>query len=203
LNFKKFKFIFILIFILIIIILIIAAIGTFWPKYEEEFIGLGLLGKNKTAEGYYPDDNPNLEIGSNVDWYIYVENHFGKSNDILIKIKLLNSEMELPDDKEGRASPIMAFTEFPLSLSMDEQLLIPLSWSIYEADNQNSLSVIKKLIINDEIVQLSPVSSLDSRFTMVLEIWVFDPISQEYYFGWEDGSRLSSASTYIHFNVII
>jgi hypothetical protein len=48
------------------LILAVAVLSAFWPKYEERLFELDLLGKNKRAEDYYPNDNSTLELASQV-----------------------------------------------------------------------------------------------------------------------------------------
>ena len=184
-----------------VLILSVAVISAFWPKYEERFFELGLLGKNKKAEEYYPNNNSTLEVGSNVLWYIYLHNHMGSPQDVSVRLKLLNSTMQAPDDREHEPSPFPYFMEFPVSLSIDETLLIPVSWSVVEAISQGENVTIDRLRVNNQTVSMSVLSS--NRFRMVFELWVYDQSSQQYRFGWDSGKGFYSASVYMWFSLVV
>lgn len=203
LNSKVHNPIFIIGALVLFLILAVAVLSAFWPKYEERFFELGLLGKDKKAEGYYPNDNSALEVGSPILWYIYVHNHMGSVQNVSVRVKLLNSTMAAPDDREHIPSPYPFLTEFPLSLSVDETILVPFSWSILEAVSQNYSIVIKRLTVNNRTVEVDVPAFSDNSFHMVFELWVYDQSSHEYEFGWRSDEELHSASSYIWFRVIL
>ncbi|MEM3704240.1 MAG: hypothetical protein QXX79_07490, partial [Candidatus Bathyarchaeia archaeon] len=116
--------------LVLFLIIVVAVLSAFWPKYEERFFELGLLGKDRKAEGYYPNDNSTLEVGSQILWYIYVHNHMGSAQSVSVRVKLLNSTMEAPDDRKNKPSPYPSFIEFPLFLSVDETVFVLFSWSV-------------------------------------------------------------------------
>ena len=115
------------------------------------------------------------------------------------KVKLLNSTMDLPNDQEHEPSPYASFAEFPLSLSVDSTELVSLSWSISHAISQNDSIVLKRIIVNDSILETDVAAASDSWFRIVFELWVYDPNSQEYKFGWKSGAEFFSASVYMDF----
>jgi len=182
-------------------VLAVAAISTFWPRYEERFFEFGLLGKDKTAEGYYPNDNSTLSSNSQVRWYIYIQNHMGDVENVSVRVKLLNSAMEAPNDTRHEPSPFPPFVEFPLSLSVDETLFVPFSWSISETVSQGNSIVIKSLMVNGQTFRVDVPAFSNSLFSMNFELWVYDPSSHEYRFGWESGEEFSSASLNMWFRV--
>jgi hypothetical protein len=183
------------------LILVVAVISAFWPRYEERFFELGLLGKDKMAEGYYPNDNSTLGLSSQVSWYIYIHNHMGYVENVSVRVKLLNSTMEAPNDTEHEPSPFAPFVEFPLSLSVDDTLFVPFSWSISEAVSQKGSIILKHLIVNGQTVEVNVSAFGDYVFRMVFELWVYDQPSHEYRFGWVSGEEFSSASLNMWFRV--
>jgi hypothetical protein len=201
LYFKAHKPILIIGALVLFLILAVAVLSAFWPKYEERFFELGLLGEDKKAEGYYPNNNSTLEAGSQILWHIYVHNHMGSVQSVSVRVKLLNSTMEAPDDRKNKPSPYPFFIEFPLSLSIDETRLIPFSWSIFEATSQNNSITIKRLKVNDETVEVNVSAFSDNSFRMVFELWVYDQSSREYKFGWGSKEEFYSASIYMWFRV--
>ena len=199
--FRKYELFFILGILLSALILLAAVLSAFWPKYEERFFELGLLGKNKRAEEYYPGNSSTLGVGSHVLWYIYLHNHMGSPQNVSVRLKLLNSTMQAPDDRNHEPSPFPYFIEFPVSLAIDETLLVPVLWSVVEASSQGGNVTIIRLRVDNQIVSMSVSSS--ERFRMVFELWVFDQSSQQYRFRWDSGKGFYSASVYMWFNVAI
>lgn len=197
---KEYKPVLVIGALVLVLIVAVAVISAFWPRYEERFFELGLLGSNKMAEDYYPDGNSTLRIGSDVLWYIYIHNHMGSVQDVLVRVKLLNSTMLVPDDREHVPSPAPFFFELPVSLDIDETRMIPFSWSILEVDDAGNNSIaVDRLLVNDQTVDVGVSSFSDDRYRMVFELWVYDQPSNEYGFGWDSGKGFYSVSLYMWF----
>ena len=183
------------------LIFIIALLSSFWPKQEKWFIELGLLGNYMTADEYFSNGNSTIDIGTSNDWFIYVHNHLGIAQNVNIKSKLLNSTMELPDDRKHQFSHAPSFEEYSFSLSANETVFLPFSWSIIEIGAKNNSVTIKRLLINQQQIDVDVSDSENLYFRIVFELWVQDPISKEYRFGWDSEDGFSSASNYIGFRV--
>lgn len=187
--------------LVIFLIMAIMLISSFWPKYEQQFVEMGLLGKDKLADDYFSNDNSTVLIHSQVDWYIFFHNHMEGSKNVLLKVKLLNSSMVVSNDQKYEPSPFGSFTELELFLDENETLLVPFFWSIEEASSQNNLFSLKYLMVNDKIVEVDVSTFSDSFFQMVFELWIYDASSQEYKFEWSSGNFYSSVSLHIGFRV--
>jgi Protein of unknown function (DUF1616) len=183
--------------------LILAAglIWAFWPAYEEQFIEFGLLGKNKMAEDYFTDVNSTITMGSQLDWYIYIHNHMGNSQTVIVRVKLLNSTMEIPNNQKHEPSPYPSLDELPLTLSNNETLLLPFSWAITGLERQDNSVLINQLAINSETFVAHVSTPSNSFFRIVFELWVYNSSTKEYEFGWTSGEEFSSASLYLGFRV--
>jgi hypothetical protein len=57
-------------------------------------------------------------------------------------------------------------------------------------------------MINGQSVEVNVTAFFDNSFRMVFELWVYDPSSHEYKFGWGSEKEFYSASIYIWFRVI-
>ena len=198
-SFKEFKPFLILGVFLGLLIVSIYVVSTYWPRYEDYFFELGLLGKEGKAEGYFPDDNSTVFIGTPMSWLIYVHNHMGSEQDVSIRVKILNSTMQAPDDREHEPSPELCVLEIPISLSVDETMLVPYSWSILDSEYQNG-TVIKAVIVNSDFIDVN-VEDYSDRFRVVFELWVYDSSINEYVFGWYSKGEFYSASIYIWYNL--
>ena len=170
--------------LVLMLIVIVTVISSVWPPQEEQFIELGLLGKDKTADAYFANENASINVGTQNSWFIYLRNHLGYAQNVSVRAKLLNSTMGLPDDQKNQPSNLTSFVAFPLSLSVNQSRLVPFSWSILDAAVHNGSAVIDQLLVNNQPVNIDAFS-MNHSFVMVFELWVQDSTSKEYVFGWE------------------
>lgn len=184
-----------------ILILVVAVISFFWPKYEERFFELSLLGKNKKADNYFLRDNSSITLGSQIDWYIYIHNHMGNLQDVIVKVKLLNSSMDMPIDRDHEPSSQSSIIEPSFSLSIDETLFVPFSWNISEIISHTDSITIKSIMVNDKIIQVNVSDSPNYEFYLVFELWVYNKDSNEYKFGWEYADEFFSSSLHMSFRL--
>jgi len=192
--------------ICVIVLILIGVVWVFvavWPRYEESFFELGLLGEGKKAEDYYPSDDPNINVSSRISWYIYIHNYMHSVQDVVIRVKLLNSTMQAPDDRGHVPSPYPVLAEFPVHLDVDEVLLLPFSWSVSDLFYSEDLVAIDRLVINDVALDAGVSSIAGKGFRMVFELWVYDQGSQQYEFGWDSEKGYCSASLNMWFNMTL
>jgi hypothetical protein len=185
--------------LLLLLILTVALISTFWPRNETQFFELGILDKNKTATAYFAIDNSTLEIGTQVRWFVFVHNNMGSAEQVSIRVKLLNSTMAQPIDSKNTPSPFSFLLELPSSLSVNETVLLPFSWSISDAVSQDGTTIIRQLTVNNHTYYITVLSK--DYFSLVFELWVYDKVSQNYAFGWQSGNDFSSASVNMGFKI--
>jgi hypothetical protein len=183
-----------------ILIATIYIISLFWPRYEEYFFELGLLGGNKKAEDYFLGNTSDVRVGSKIIWYIYLGNHMGSPQNVSIRVKLLNSTMLAPDDRSHEPSPYPVLVEVPVSLGVDETTLVPFVWEISEADFLNDSVIVNGLLINNVPVDVNASALVGSRFRLVFELWVYNQSLSDYRFFWTSKGELYSASIYMWFS---
>ena len=116
--------------LVLLLIVTTAVIVSIWPTQEESFFELGLLGKDKSADSYFSGSNSTVDVGDTNGWFIFVHNHMNQKQNIIVKVKLLNSTMTLPDDKTNQPSNVASFVSFPLSLSLNQTMLVPFYWNV-------------------------------------------------------------------------
>lgn len=191
-----------IVILVLVPIILVGLISSIWPRSEERFFEFSILGKEKTADVYFPNRNSILGIGSQVSWYIHVLNHLEGAQNVSIRVKFLNSTMVLPNDQKHEPSPYASFFELPLFLDVDDVLMIPFQWSILEAVSQNGSLLVQGLMVNDQVLEID-VSDSNSLFRIVFELWVYDHEFQQFTFLWGSEEDLSSASLNMAFNVII
>jgi len=200
-SLREYKGFFVICVLVVVLILVVYVFTLFWPRYEEYFFELGLLGRNRKAEDYYLGNTSSVDVGSELVWYVYLHNHMGSSQDVSVRVKLLNSSMQAPDDRGHVPSPYPFVFEVPVSLSIDETKLVPFVWGVSEAEFLNDSVAVRGLVINDMPVVVDASALSGSRFRLVFELWVLDRSSGEYRFFWVSKSESYSASIYMWFNV--
>ena len=120
------------------------------------------------------------------------------SNEVTIKVKLLNSTMNVPDDRSHLPSSEPVLLEIPVSLKIDETKLIPFNWSIENSFALEKTTHLDLLVINKQNKH-TKVSSQNNYFKLVFELWIFDQDVNKYVFGWYSKDEFYSASIYIWF----
>ncbi len=200
LSYKKFKPLIVISVFILLIVGFVYVVGLYWPRYEEYFFELGLLGSGMSAEGYFPNNDSAVYIGTPLSWFVYVHNHMGSDQEILIKVKLLNSTMIGPDDRQHEPGPYDSVVELPLSLSIDETELIPFSFSILDVAFDNG-TIIKAVIVNDDFIDVNVRDNPENRFRVVFELWIYDHSMNEYVYGWYSKGERYSASIYAWFSL--
>ena len=196
---KNHKFFFILTAFSAFLIIAILLLSMFWPRNEMSFIEMGLLGEHRKASDYFPNEDNILRAGSEINWFIYLHNNLENTQKIIIRVKLVNSTMDIPDDQKHLPSSQTYLMELPLALSIDETTLLPFSWSILEATSEENSTNLQRIIINGQTIEVNVSDSLNS-FRLIFELWVYNSSSQEYQFGWESEKGLSSSSIYMTFS---
>ena len=155
-----------------------------WPKYEERFIAMGILGRNGKAEDYYPKNDSSIQVGDQVYWYIYVYNHWDKVQNVSIMVKILNSTTPPPNDLKDESSPASPILEIRLLLNENETRLVPFFWHVEDAEIRKNVTVINKLVINEKTISLNVYGKPDSFFRIIFELWIFNEETGSFEYGW-------------------
>jgi len=168
------------------IILIAAILTASYPPFEEQFIAMAILGKNGEVNNYFPENISRIEVGTQISWYIYVYNHMDIKKDISIRVKLLNSSLEEPNDNTGEPSPALPFIEIPLTLERNETLIFPFVFSLPQVTLIDQSVKLTMIDVNNAFIPLdvSAVNGLSFRF--IFELWVYNEVQKTFEFSWKD-----------------
>jgi hypothetical protein len=186
--------------VVVVLILTVTVVSSYWPKYEERFFEFALLGSEKKAENYFPNQNSTIEKQTPLLWHIFLHNHMGSEQTVIVRVKLLNSTMTMPNDLNHSPSPHLPFLEFSTVLTIDDTIQLPFSWSILEAVPSNGSIV---MTVNNEIIVGDVSSFVDNQLRMVFELWVYNPLTEQYEFGWDSGKGYYSTSVYMWFTITL
>jgi hypothetical protein len=184
-----------LVFVSVCLVLVLGVFGPFvmayFPRGEERFFALAVLGEEGMAEKYYPDDDSNVSVGEDVHWTLYLYNHMGEVSYVAVRVKLLNSTMTAPNSTAYVPSPAPTVYEIKNVLSNNETWLCPFSWSIEEVGRFEDFVGVNRLSVNGDLIETDVFSEDGLDFRFVFELWVFDENSDDFRFGWSysDESR--------------
>lgn len=192
-------------FVLVCTILMVAAftpvVSAFLQRGEEPFFALAILGENGMAEHYYPEDNPNIKVESEVHWFIIVYNHMGASQYVSVRAKILNSTMAAPNSTSCRPSEAPDVYEVRGILLDNETWSHPFVWSLQNVTKVDNSTIIRGLVIDGDQIQLSVEALNGYDFRLVLELWVYDRSSDDFVYGWTTRQEPICAWNQIWFNV--
>ena len=125
-----------------------------------------------------------------MNWYIKVHNGMSKAEYIAIKIKLLNSTQQAPDDASNSPSPEREIISLRQLVAANSTWLVPVNWTIAGTDIQDSYTSIKKVAVNNRTIDDLDIRSSDGRsFRVVIELWKYDSDTRNFTFAWSTSSH--------------
>lgn len=174
------------------------------PRPKEQFFQIYVLGENKMAEKYYPNNNPNIPVGTRVTWHLGATNFMGSTQYVVLKVKLSNSTIEPPNDQEKLPSPAPEITEFHRVLINNETWQFPFIWRIEDTKIRGDNYHLTRLNINNRKIETQQVSAKRGHnYRIIVEIWTLDPMDQRMIFGWRTGNERRVAWLQVWFNATI
>jgi len=189
--------------LVVLLIAVVAVFAAVWPRYEEEFVAMGVLGEEGRAEGYYPNGDPSLAINSSVQWYLYLYNHRPAPSSVSVRVRVVNSTVPGPNRTLRAPCPAPAAFEVTTALGANETRLMPYTWRVSEASQSGDSTVINELVINGSRVGLNASSGDGRGFRMVLELWTYDEAYGAFRFGWESRGEYYCVWNQVWFNVTL
>ncbi|EMR72943.1 Protein of unknown function (DUF1616) [Thaumarchaeota archaeon SCGC AB-539-E09] len=186
---------------LILILLVFAPVfGLFLPKSGEKFLALAVLGEGGMAENYYPNDDPELEVGEKVHWSIYMYNHMGSVQYVAVRCKLIDSTISSPNSTSCDPFPVSHIYEIRKIMNKNETWLYPLEWSLAKVTEYDGQTSIEGVNINGIHVDTDAASQSRYNFRMAMELWVYDSTEGRFEFGWKAGEERRCAWNQIWYN---
>jgi len=177
------------------------AYRTLNPPPSEQFFAMWILGFEGLAQNYYPDDNPNLAVGEELNWTLGIYNHMRSIQYVVVRVKVLNSTLVGPDDLTGTPSPITPLYEFTRVLLDNETWSIPFIWNIQNITQRGPMSMLSGLLVN-QIPFNGELAMAVSGFNyrLVFELWFYDQTKNDLAFSWREDDSYRSVWTQVWFN---
>ena len=196
-----------LVFVCVCLVLVLAAcapvVMAFLRIREEKFFALAVLGEEGMAEHYYPGDDPDIDVGEEAHWTIYLYNHMGEVQYVAVRVKLLNSTTLAPNSTSCIPSPAPVVYDVRRVIFDNETWLHLVTWSIKEVGLVGDFLNIYLLSMNGAYFETNVVARDGYNFRIVLELWVYDESLNDFQFGWNYDDEMHCAWNQVWFNVTL
>lgn len=171
------------------------------PRPQEQFFQLYVLGADRMAADYYPNNDADIRLGDRVRWYVGVTNFMSNVQLVVIRVKLGNETIMPPGDLLAIPSPAPLVTEYSRFIQGNETWEFPFVWQIVNAVAVGGSAQILELGINDENFQLQGSSARNGyNFRLFIELWTWDVDSAALQFGWQADGEQRVAWLQVWFN---
>ena len=172
------------------------------PRPQERFFQFYVLGSNRLAADYYPQNNTNLRVASPLSWYVRVTNFMGNVQLVEIRLKLGNETTTPPNDTSYASSSAPELVAFDRFLMNNETWEFPFAWSITNATTTAGSIRILRIQINNETYKISNWSANNGyNFRLILELWVWQTNTNMLTFGWNSNGEHRTAWLQLWFNM--
>jgi hypothetical protein len=193
-------------FLLVFVVLFALLLGITYVLYNPQpmarQLSLSILSANLTTDDYFSNDNSTIDVGNPSRWYAFVHNGVGSPEYVALRIKLLNSSQAIPNDISVSPDPGSTVYEIKQMIENNSTLVVPLEWSITSVVKVPSNTIIERLNINDnDIEDLHVASPSGKNFRFILELWKYDPNTEDFTYVWSDGQNKRGVWSQIWFNL--
>jgi hypothetical protein len=193
-------------FLLVFLVLFALLLGITYVLYNPQpmarQLSLSILSANLTTDDYFSNDNSTIDVGNPSRWYAFVHNGVGSPEYVALRIKLLNSSQAIPNDISVGPNPGSTVYEIKQMIENNSTLVVPLEWSITDVARPGSNTIIERLNINDnDIENLHVASPSGKNFRFILELWKYDPNTEDFTYVWSDGQNKRGVWSQIWFNL--
>jgi hypothetical protein len=189
------------VFVTVLIVLEMVAYVATTPRPREQFFQIYVLGSNRLAADYYPNDDPNIRPGDQVHWYVGATDFMGTVQLVAIRVRLGNQTINPPDDQQALPSPAPMVTEFRRFIQNNETWEFPFVWQIVDARVAGDSVYISEFQINNQTYTLQDSSALNGHnFRVIIELWTWDADNAALQFGWQSGTERRVAWLQVWFN---
>jgi hypothetical protein len=189
------------VFITLLIVFEMAAYVATTPRPQEQFFQLYVLGSNRMAADYYPNDDPNILADEPITWYLGVTNFMGNVQFVAVRVRLGNQTINPPNDTQGLPSTAPLVTEFTRFVQKNETWEFPFTWTITKLTVTNATTRISELRIGNETYLLpSSMARNGFNFRIIIELWTLQSDTGALQFGWNTGGQHRVAWLQVWFN---
>jgi len=170
---------------------------------SEPYFALALLNNDNVAANYFSNNVQTISVNEKINWIIYLHNNMADIKFVSIKVKLLNSTINPPNETLCIPSPAPVLFDKSYVIKNNETWLYPFELSIVEINTVNDYLQLTSIFINNEKIYSGIISKYGYNFRLVFELWVYDHDLDNFTFNWEKGSEMRCTWNQIWFNATI
>ncbi len=190
------------VFLAFLVVFETVAYATSIPHQREYFLQLYVLGANRLLTDYYPNNDPDIGLGEQVQWHVGVTSFMGTVQLVAIRLKLGNETAKPPDEVGAQPSSAFLVVEFWQFLQDNATWEMPLFWQITEAEVVDGYVWVLELQISDQTYRVANVMAVDGyNFRFIIELWTWEAQSDSLQLGWSTGSERRIAWVQLWFNM--
>jgi uncharacterized membrane protein len=191
----------IVVFITLLLVFEMIAYVATTPRPQEQFFQFYVLGANRMAADYYPNNDSNIRLGESVKWYVGVTDLMGNMQLVSIRVKLGNETISPPNDTQAQPSFAPLVTEFMRFIQNNETWEFPLVWRISNVSSVEGSTRILELQINNQTFPVQDSSARNGyNFRLIFELWTWNVDTAGFGFGWYAGTEHRVAWLQVWFN---
>lgn len=142
---------------------------------NEPILRLTTFGKNMSIADYYPSESPFIRVDEEVKWNVQVYNKMGKSELVQLRFGIANTTNNL-----------ILYKEIHL-IANNSTYLLPLEWYIKTAEietrGNNTYSIIKQIVINNNEVDVNIINTNGTDFRAVIELLRYNTSTNKFEYG--------------------
>jgi hypothetical protein len=167
---------------------------------SDRYFTLAVLGEDRLAGQYFSSDST-TSLNESINWNIIVKNNMGRTQLVSLRFKFLNETLSSPEMISCKPSIVPEFFELKMVIPKEENITIPISWSIKEIEIDDDNMIIKKLLIDDNLIDINIKSLYGFNYKIIVELWFFEEKTNSFVFGWTNKGEINCAWSQIWFNV--
>jgi hypothetical protein len=191
-----------MVFITLLIVFEMIAYVSTTPRPREQFFQFYVLGANRMAADYYPNNDSNIRLGEPVRWHVGVTDLMGNVQLVSVRVKLGNATISAPNDTQGLPSPAPLIAEFMRFIQDNETWEFPFVWHISNVSSVEGSTRILELQINNQTFPVQDSSARNGyNFRLIFELWTWNVDTAGLEFGWWTTTEHRVAWLQIWFNV--
>jgi hypothetical protein len=142
-------------------------------------------------------------VNRTMQWYVGLTNSMGSVQYVSVRFKLGNESIVPPNGTSATPSSAPTLTQYSRVLLDNETWEFPFNWSILSVNRmQNATSL--TLNVNGTTVDMpTPTSHGGRNFRIIIELWVYNPETDVFEFGWVTGTERRASWLQVWFNATL
>jgi hypothetical protein len=122
---------------------------------------------------------------------------------VVIRFKLGNESLAPPNETSSTPSPAPILTQYSRVLLDNETWEFPFQWSIIKVNAPQNAAALTLNVNGTRVDMPAPTSQGGRNFRIIIELWVYNPDTDAFEFGWVTGTQRRAAWLQVWFNATL